>query len=205
MGCKIIGFENGPLEVDCEAVVWTKQGEVFEVQNPSYPCRCGHSKNKPFCDGSHKKLGFSSEREIKEEVIQVYDGIDISINFNRSICSGAEKCVKGLSSVFHSGSSTDWIFPNDDTNEKIISQISACPSGALSYTLNKKTITDSRLSPKIDIIKNGPYNVEGIRLEGFNIPTNFSSTKYALCRCGYSKNKPYCDYSHVDNNWKDES
>ncbi|MDF1880909.1 (4Fe-4S)-binding protein [Sulfurimonas sp. MAG313] len=139
MSCKINGFKNGPLEVDCEKVVCTKEGKVFETDNPSHPCRCGHSKNKPFCDGAHVKAGFSSRREIKEEKLQVYDGKEISIHFNRSICSGAAKCVQGLSSVFHSGSSLDWIFPDDDTNEKIISQISACPSGALSYAINNKT------------------------------------------------------------------
>ncbi len=203
MKCKITGSENGPLKVDCAGAKLSKEGTVFETKNPFYLCRCGHSKNKPLCDGSHTKIGFNSAKEIKEESLQVYKGKDIIINFNKSICSGAAICVRGLGSVFHSGFSKGWIVPDADNNENIISQISSCPSGALSYTLQDKTAIDSRIIPKINIIKNGPYKVEGIALEGFVTPNNFCPTKYTLCRCGYSKNKPYCDYSHAQNHWQD--
>ena len=94
MNCKIIGFENGPLEVDCADAVWMKDGKKLEVENPSHPCRCGKSKNKPFCDGSHVKAGFESKREISEEVLQTYKGKEITVNFNRSICAGAGECVE---------------------------------------------------------------------------------------------------------------
>ena len=204
MNCKIIGFENGPLEVDCVDAVWMKDGKKLEVENPSHPCRCGKSKNKPFCDGSHVKEGFESKKEISDEVVQTYKGKELTINFNRSICAGASECVKGLSSVFKSGDGSNWIFPDEGSSENIIKTVSACPSGALSYTIEGKTSIDTRTKPSINIIKDGPYAVEGIKLEGMSVPTNFSSTKYALCRCGFSKNKPYCDYSHAQNNWKDE-
>ncbi|MDF1880047.1 CDGSH iron-sulfur domain-containing protein [Sulfurimonas sp. MAG313] len=52
-------------------------------------------------------------------------------------------------------------------------------------------------------MKDGPYEVEGIDLDGFESPTNFCPSKYTLCRCVFSKNKPYCDYSHSYHNWKD--
>lgn len=204
MSCKIIGFENGPLEVDCEEAVFMKEGQRLAVENPSHPCRCGKSKNKPFCDGSHIEAGFESKREISEEVLQTYKGNKIRINFNRSICAGSGECVHGLASVFKSGDGTNWIFPDNDSNENIIKTIKACPSGALSYTIDEKTDIDTRSEPKITVIKNGPYRVEGIRLEGVQVPTNFSQTKYTLCRCGSSKNKPYCDYSHAENSWSDE-
>jgi len=203
MSCKIIGFDNGPLEVDCKDVTWKQDGKMFEVENPSHPCRCGSSRNKPFCDGSHSKAGFKTNVKIETEVLQNYEGKEISINFNRSICSGASKCVEGLSSVFKSGDGGDWIFPDEDTNENIIKQINACPSGALSYKIKGESFIDSRTTAVINIIKNGPYEVEGISLEGFETPTNASSTKYALCRCGDSRNKPYCDYSHAENSWED--
>jgi len=204
MSCKIIGFENGPLEVDCADAVFMQEGKELKVENLSHPCRCGKSQNKPFCDGSHVQAGFSDKREISQEVEQSYKGEEVTINFNRSICAGAGECVRGLATVFKSGDSDNWIFPDADSNENIIKTISACPSGALSYTVDGKTTIDTRVKPKVSIIKNGPYNVEGIKLEGMPIPTNFSETKYTLCRCGYSKNKPYCDYSHAQNDWNDE-
>lgn len=204
MNCKIIGFENGPLAVDCSKVEFYHDDKKIEAKNPTYLCRCGESKNKPFCDGSHVKADFKSETEIKNEVLQEYKGKDITINFNRSICAGSGECVKGLKTVFKSGDSKNWIHPDEDSNENIIKIISACPSGALSYTLEKKTHTDKRDKSKISVVKNGPYSVESVSLEGFQIPTNFSTSKYTLCRCGHSKNKPYCDYSHALVKWSDE-
>jgi len=181
-----------------------KDGKQVEKENPAYLCRCGDSKNKPFCDGTHEKVGFSSKREISEEIIQVYEGKKITVNFNRSICAGAANCVHGLPSVFTSDKSTNWIYPDKDSNDKIIKTVNSCPSGALSYSIKGKVTIDKRTEIKISIVKNGPYVVEGVKLEGMPTPTNFSTTKYTLCRCGHSKNRPFCDYSHAENNWSDE-
>ena len=205
MGCKISQVENGPLILECKEAVIEKDGVKVEVENPAYLCRCGNSKNKPFCDGTHEETGFLSKREITEEIIQIYEGKDITVNFNRSICAGSATCVSTLPSVFKTDNSTDWIHPDNDKNERIIKTIKACPSGALSYTLKGKTDIDKRDGVKVSVIKNGPYRVEGnISLENDSKPMNFSETKYTLCRCGHSKNRPYCDYSHAQNGWKDE-
>ena len=205
MGCKINQVENGPLIVECKEAVIEKEGVKIEVENPAYLCRCGNSKNKPFCDGTHQETGFLSKRDISKEIIQIYEGKDIRVNFNRSICAGAAACVRTLPSVFKTDNSTDWIHPDNDKNEMIIKTIKACPSGALSYALNGETHIDKRDGVKVSVIKNGPYRVEGnISLENDLKPMSFSETKYMLCRCGHSKNKPYCDYSHAQNGWKDE-
>ena len=205
MSCKIIGFKNGPLEVDCKDATFIQESAKIEVENMSHPCRCGKSKNKPFCDGSHVRAGFSDQTEIKKEVLHIYPGSDITINFNRSICAGAGECVRSLATVFKTEGSQNWIFPDGDNNENIINTINACPSGALSYTIDGKTYIDTRIKPKMSILKNGPYAVEAIALEGMQSPTHFCASKYTLYRCGYSKNKPYCDYSHAEHDWDDES
>jgi CDGSH-type Zn-finger protein/ferredoxin len=202
---KITVLKNGPLEVNTDNIEFIQEGKELTAENPSYLCRCGNSANKPWCDGTHKKSGFNDKREITKENIQVYEGEKISINFNRSICAGAAKCVQGLKSVFTSGNSDNWIDPNGDSNENIIKTISTCPSGALSYSIGTDTFIDEKITPRINILKNGPYSVEGIRLENAHRPTHFSETKYTLCRCGHSKNKPYCDYSHAEVHWDDEA
>ncbi len=204
MNYTIKEIENGPLILKTDTPILFKDGKNLVTKPLTSLCRCGASDNKPFCDGQHKKSDFLSKRVIDEELLYQYEGKEININFNRSICAGAGDCVRGLPSVFLDGESKDWICPDNDTVEKIINTIKACPSGALSYTLNNKVYLDTRQTPKVTVVKDGPYNVEGISCTYEFKPTNFSETKYTLCRCGHSKNKPYCDYSHAEQKWSDK-
>ena len=50
-------LKNGPLQVNGEFVIKSMEGKVIESRNPAFLCRCGGSKNKPFCDGTHRKVG----------------------------------------------------------------------------------------------------------------------------------------------------
>ena len=204
MSYEITELDDGPLKLESDKPIIYKDGVLVKAESPVYLCRCGVSNNKPFCDGTHNSANFSSKREISEEIIQNYKGKEISIIFNRSICAGAGECVRNLPTVFKSGSSSEWIYPDNDKNENIIKTINGCPSGALSYTIQGKRDLDNSSVAKVTIIKNGPYNIEAVNFGHLPTPTNFSTKKYSLCRCGYSKNKPYCDYSHADKNWDDE-
>ena len=55
---------NGPFLVTGSIEIMDADGKSFAV-NPDKPnvalCRCGHSSNKPFCDGSHNQCGFQAE------------------------------------------------------------------------------------------------------------------------------------------------
>ena len=51
-------FENGPYMITGEFSMKDAKGNEIRVADPTYLCRCGHSKNKPFCDGMHKEMGF---------------------------------------------------------------------------------------------------------------------------------------------------
>jgi CDGSH-type Zn-finger protein len=50
-------LKNGPLQVSGDFVLKSMEGKVLETRNPAFLCRCGGSKNKPFCDGTHRKVG----------------------------------------------------------------------------------------------------------------------------------------------------
>jgi len=52
-------FRGGPLEVNGNFEIVNARGEEIETEGPVYFCRCGGSRNKPFCDDTHKKLNFS--------------------------------------------------------------------------------------------------------------------------------------------------
>ena len=89
------------------------------------------------------------------------------------------------------------------SKEGLIEVVKACPSGALRYSLPGEA--PQQLQPEtkgVVIEKDGPYRVCGIPLEGAPLATGANATKYVLCRCGASKNKPYCDGSHYDIGWK---
>ena len=95
-----------------------------------------------------------------------------------------------------------WIVPDGAAMEKVIETIRKCPSGALSYALNGiEAVPDSR-EPMVTVTKDGPYAVTGgVELVGVSFGDGASKEHYTLCRCGQSKNKPFCDGSHWDVNF----
>jgi len=48
---------KGPLRVEGEFVLKSMKGKVIETRDPIFLCRCGGSSNKPFCDGTHRRVG----------------------------------------------------------------------------------------------------------------------------------------------------
>ncbi len=203
MKATITPKEDGPLVLTSEDGILFSEDQQLETKNAAFLCRCGHSAKKPFCDGAHNKAGFSSAKEIDQQIIQEYTGREVCITFNRSICAGAAHCVHELPEVFSSQGSENWIFPDQGSLAEIEKTVCSCPSGALTYTVKGERFIDSRTQPKVSIVKNGPYIVESVPFEGAMDALHWSPTKYTLCRCGLSKNKPYCDYSHGEQGWSD--
>ena len=117
-------LENGPLAINADLHI---EGE--EPRTRATLCRCGDSKKKPYCDGSHKKEGFTATGELPTEESE----------------------------------------PLEVRNGKL--EITPFPDGPLGFA----------------------GNVEIIAGTGRTLNR---TTKGALCRCGASKNKPYCDGSH---------
>ena len=143
MTSRLTPQKDGPLQLDAKSRIIHKDGAPLEAVGTVLLCTCGQSGTKPFCDFTHESTGYTSEREIDEEIIQEYPGQEITVYFNRSICSGAGACVRGLPSVFRSGDSSNWIFPDEGAPEKIIERVKACPSGALSYRIGDGDVRQS--------------------------------------------------------------
>jgi CDGSH-type Zn-finger protein len=197
---------DGSLKVHNLKKFKNSKGEDIEVKETMGLCRCGASENKPFCDGSHNGIGFTGKNEggKNEDELDNYEGKEITIHDNRKICSHAAICTDKFKSVFKHGEEP-WIVPDGDTKEKVMEFVRQCPSGALSYSVDGDKMEDEKREPGIEIFKDGPYNVvggvglkEGVEMKGQ------SKEKYSLCRCGASKNKPYCDGNHWDAKFKDE-
>ncbi len=163
-------------------------------------CRCGASKNKPFCDGTHSTIGFSDRNTADpgRDKRKSYAGKRITILDNRALCAHAGFCTDELKSVFRQHDEP-WIAPDGAAVEEIVATIRKCPSGALSYAIGGVEAEALERPPMVTVTDDGPYAVTGgIELMGVKFGQGASTEHYTLCRCGASKNKPFCDGSHWD-------
>lgn len=161
-------------------------------------CRCGGSKNKPFCDGTHGTNGFTdrSLADRSENRRENYVGKRITIHDNRAICAHAGFCTDSLETVFLSHQEP-WIDPDRARADEIIETIRRCPSGALSYSIDDVEHRGQDRVPMVTVTNDGPYAITGgIELVGVPFGEGASTEHYTLCRCGASQNKPFCDGSH---------
>ena len=200
--CKL----NGPYVVKGLETLRNSRGDSMATQPVVALCRCGGSANKPFCDGTHQKNGFSGARQSDggADKRDSYQGQGLTIHDNRAICAHAGRCTDGLASVFKYGSEP-WIDPDGAEVKAIIETIQRCPSGALSYSLDGVEVRDQQREPTVTVTKDGPYEVVGgVRLVDPSWGQGASEEHYTLCRCGGSKNKPFCDGTHWSIGFKDE-
>ncbi len=198
---------NGPYLVRNLEDFKDWRGERIETKPAMALCRCGGSATKPFCDGAHQKNGFSGAKlaDRSADKRENYQATKITIHDNRSICVHAGHCTDGLASVFKY-KREPWIDPAGAAVEAIIETIRRCPSGALSYTLDGVEGGNPGRAPSITVTKDGPYAVVGgARLLEQSWAQGASTEHYSLCRCGASKNKPFCDGTHWSVGFKDES
>ena len=198
--------KNGPLLVEG----LQKLTNSFDEDIPTKPtlalCRCGASKNKPFCDGTHDPVGFSEEKQEGRVPDQrdTYEGSAITIYDNRGICSHAGYCTSGCPAVWRM-KTEPWIDADGADVDTIIHTIEQCPSGALSYALDGVEHRDREREPEVHISKDGPYFIRGgVELQDVAWGDGASREHYTLCRCGGSKNKPFCDGTHWYIDFKDD-
>ena len=185
---------------------FANQKGPIETKGTMALCRCGGSANKPYCDGTHAKIGFSSaklEGRVGDKR-ENYVGEKITIHDNRGICAHAGRCTDSLASVFRL-KEEPWIHPDAAGAEEIIATIQKCPSGALSYSVDDVEHRDRDGEPTIFVAPNGPYVVSGGPDLLDTIWGEAASKEYfTLCRCGGSKNKPFCDGTHWYNKFTDD-
>jgi len=197
--------KNGPYLVKNLPQFTNSYDEQIPTKETIALCRCGASKNKPYCDGSHDRIGFSDQKRDGrvQDQRDTYDGKDITIFDNRGICSHAGFCTSGCPAVWRRAE--PWIHPDEADIEAIVNTIQKCPSGALSYAIDGEEHRDQKREPEVHISKDGPYCVRGsVELQDVEWGEGASKEHYTLCRCGGSKNKPYCDGTHWYIDFKDD-
>jgi len=194
---------NGPFIVKNISRLEDSKGRAFSTNSTFSLCRCGKSHNKPFCDGTHTKISFNYDKSPDRvpDKTEIYKGKKITIYDNRGVCAHRGPCTEELPSVF---GGDPFVRPDAASPQEIIKIIKKCPSGALSYALpgeeRNETVDSGRekisLAPR-HFGYDGGYDIKGyVELDDpdGNIPER--KGYYCLCRCGESKNKPFCSGHH---------
>ncbi len=125
-----------------------------------------------------------------------YESDAVVVGYHTARCIHAAECVARLPSVFDPGA-RPWIRPAEAGADAIARVVEACPSGALFH--ERRDGGDPERAPDrntIEVVPDGPVYVRGrirLRLPGGEVR---EETRVALCRCGASAMKPYCDGSH---------
>jgi uncharacterized Fe-S cluster protein YjdI len=138
-------------------------------------------------------------------ITKEYTNGEVTIVWKPGTCIHSELCRKGLPSVFDPNA-RPWINAEGATSQELIDQIGKCPSGALSWYYNKdgKPKAEAADSTKIDVIPNGPLRIHGsVEITHSNEAKENRDTITALCRCGQSTTKPYCDGTHKRVGWEE--
>lgn len=128
-----------------------------------------------------------------------YESDDIKVTYDLKRCIHAKECVKGLSSVFDPDK-RPWIQPENAPADKIRDTVERCPTGALHYEM-KDQKGEEQIPPlnTISISPDGPVYFRGdLEVRNEKDEVLLQDTRWALCRCGQSGNKPACDNSHTE-------
>ena len=177
-------------------------------------CRCGQSATKPFCDGTHDRIDFdgteTATTQLFKEREEILQGDGIRVKVDNSYCMHAKFCFNQNASI------RKLVTQKADDNAKVnlSAMVERCPSGTFVYELEvdgKYEEIEADLPKQIAVIPAdnvksaaGPLWVTGNipirRSDGRPIETR---NRMTLCRCGASKNKPFCDGSHAKINFKD--
>ena len=211
---KITVMPNGPYQVlgnvplvrktpvksdKNEAIGW-RTSETVETPSAYYLCRCGASKNKPFCDGTHRQIGFdgSETADASDAASRQTDyvGEGIVVKDDRSLCIHAGFCVNEVSNVWQMSQDS----ADPEVRAQIMKMIDQCPSGALAYALEAGgSPVEIELPQEIALTPDSAIWVSGgipvLRSDGQPCEVR---NRVTLCRCGASKNKPFCDGAHEE-------
>lgn len=223
-GMRITVTEDGPYIVSGAVplvrleIVTNEHGESVgyrEIERLETPdryilCRCGRSDAKPYCDGSHLDIAFDGTEtaghdSFVEQAADI-DGPGVVLHDARKLCAEARFCDRagGLWNLVEG-------CEDPETRALVEEEAALCPSGR--YVLCDAATgasVEPDLEPSIALVEDpglgvsGPLFVRGgIKIVDAQGEPYEIRNRVTLCRCGASKNKPFCDGSHIAEKFQD--
>jgi CDGSH-type Zn-finger protein/uncharacterized Fe-S cluster protein YjdI len=220
-GKRIVVQEDGPYVVNGgvplvhkvqivsehgEPLTWKKE-EVIETDQPYLLCRCGHSSEMPFCDGTHAEADFDGTESADTGVtagrqVTLPGGTKIVVKSDPSLCMDSGFCGTRYASI------AQMVPHTADTRVRslVIAMIERCPSGSLTYSIRSgepdiEPDLPQQVAMTTEITSDGPIagplwvtgNIPIERADGQPLETR---NRVTLCGCGHSGAKPLCDGTH---------
>jgi len=211
-------LKNGPYEVtgglpldkaivvsgkDGMPVKW-KKGAALKPGKEYHLCRCGHSADKPYCDGTHVKVEFNgTETAGRKKYLEIAEptiGPGLLLTDAESFCSVSLFCHRDGDAWTDTERSAD-----RKARKTAIEEACNCPSGRLTaWDSGTGKAIEPGFKPSISLIEDpfrkasGPLWVKGgVKVKSSKGGTYETRNRVTLCRCGRSANKPFCDGGHL--------
>jgi uncharacterized Fe-S cluster protein YjdI len=138
----------------------------------------------------------------RERFTKEYATDEIVVEWEPSLCFHSQNCVRSLPQVFDD-SRRPWVNVDAATADEVEAAVARCPSGALRTRRIGVAFAKRVEAPVIQASENGPLLVSGgVRVLDAGGDVLFEGEKAALCRCGGSSNKPFCDGTHKTNGFR---
>jgi len=196
-----LAYQHIAADEDGESLGW-RAGDPVATGDKYALCRCGHSAKKPFCDGSHKRVGFdgseTASRAPFAEQAERIDGPTLLLDDAERLCAFARFCDRA-------GKVWNLVGESDpQSRATAVEEAGCCPSGRLVVRDKNGAALEPTLDQSIGLVEDtaeevsGPLWIRGgipvVAADGFTYEVR---NRVTLCRCGASSNKPFCDGSHA--------
>jgi CDGSH-type Zn-finger protein len=192
-----------------DSLEW-REGESLPHAETYALCRCGASRTKPFCDGSHEQIGFdgaeTASREPYEKQAERIAGPTMVLEDAESLCAFARFCDPH-------GKVWNLVRQSDQPRAAKLVEHEAghCPAGRLvARSLDTGRALEPRFEPSIGLVQDTAQEVSGPIWVRGGVPVIDASgqpyevrNRVTLCRCGASANKPFCDGTHASIQFSD--
>jgi CDGSH-type Zn-finger protein len=211
---RIVVTKDGPYRVEGgvpllrTAIVQTERGEpvawdegpAFETPGEVYElCRCGRSSTKPFCDSTHERIPFDGTETADRGPIaqrrEAWEGEANHILYDDlSLCTHAGFCRNVRTGVWEMVEEAD----DPEVRTEFAAMVKRCPSGRLAFAvLPDPEPVEPTFEPSVGVEPDASYWIRGVVPVVSEDETPYEvRNRQTLCRCGQSRNKPFCDGSH---------